>query len=156
MEIIPFDKIYTSDLRKLWQYLRDHIISCETRVDDLILYNTDHEIDEYISDFHAWKNMILLVQEEDIIVGYGIWKIKEEPWEWTKIKKFWQIEQLFIRSEYRWRWFAQSLIQNFEKIFEEKWASHIEISVFALNTWAHSFYKKYGFEERLITLDKRI
>ncbi len=156
MNIFQFESKYSEDLKKLGQWLRNYIVSLETRVDDLIIYNTDTEMDEYISNFEIEKNTILLAHENDTIIGYGIWKIKTEEWEGTQIRKFWQIEQLFIDPDYRWKWFAQAIIHNFEVIFREKWANHIEISVFALNTRAHKFYKKYGFEERLITFDKKI
>lgn len=156
MTIIPFESRCTEDLKKLGQSLRDYIVSLETREDDLVIYNTNTEIDEYISDFEDKKNTILLAHENNLIIGYGIWKIKTEDWEGTQIRKFWQIEQLFIDSSYRWRWFAQDIIHNFEVIFREQWATHIEISVFVLNRHAHEFYRKYGFEERLITLDKKI
>lgn len=156
MNIIQFESKYTEDLKKLGQLLRNYIVSLETREDDLVLYNTNREIDEYISDFESKKNTILLAKENENIIGYGIGKIKDESWEWTQIKKFWQIEQLFIDPNYRWRWFAQDIIHTFEVIFREQWASHIEISVFSLNTRAHEYYERYGFEERLITLDKKI
>ncbi len=156
MNIILFESKYLQDLKNLGQSLREYIVSQETRTDDLIIYNTDNEIDEYTRDNLDNKNIILLIEENDTIIGYGIWKIKEEDWEWTQIQKIGQIEQLFIDKTYRGKWFAQKLLQNFEDLFQKQWASHIEISVFALNTKAHEFYKKYGFEERLITLDKKI
>ena len=117
MKIIPFEEKYAKDLHVLGQSLRNYIVSLETREDDLVIYNTRTEIDEYISDFKKNKNTILLLQEHDSIIGYGIGKIKTDEWEWTQIKKFWQIEQLFIDTNYRWRWFAQNIIHNFEIIF---------------------------------------
>ncbi len=81
MTIIPFESKYTEDLKKLGQSLRKYIVSLETREDDLVLYNTNTEIHEYISDFENQKNTILLAYENDAIVGYGIGKLKVESWE---------------------------------------------------------------------------
>ena len=81
MNIIQFESKYTEDLKKLGQLLRNYIVSLETREDDLVIFNTNIEMDEYISDFESQKNTILLAKEIDIIVGYGIGKIKDESWE---------------------------------------------------------------------------
>lgn len=72
MTIIPFESRCTEDLKKLGQSLRDYIVSLETREDDLVIYNTNTEIDEYISDFEDKKNTILLAHENNLIIGYGI------------------------------------------------------------------------------------
>lgn len=72
MTIIPFESKYTEDLKKLGQLLRNYIVSLETREDDLVIYNTSTEIDDYISDFKLKKNTIVLAHENNSIIGYGI------------------------------------------------------------------------------------
>lgn len=156
MEIIEFDNIYKDDMKRLGQWLRNYIVSLENRDDDLIIYNTDMEMEEYIKEFLCSQNTIFLIKDEWKIQGYVIGKIKTENWEWTQIKKVGQVEQLFIASDFRGRWAWKKLLEKCETHFLEKWISYIEISVFARNKNAFDFYKKYGFEERLVTLDKKI
>ena len=156
MEIIEFDNVYRDDLKHLGQWLRNYIVSLENRDDDLIIYNTDTEIAEYIKEFFSSQNIIFLIKNEWKIQGYIIGKIKTENWNWSQIKKIGQVEQLFIASELRGKWAWKKLIERCETHFLEKWISHIEVSVFAKNKNAFDFYKKYGFDERFITLDKKI
>ena len=72
MNIISFESKYLQNLKNLGQSLREYIVSQETRTDDLIIYNTDNEIDEYTRDNLDNKNIILLIEENDTIIGYGI------------------------------------------------------------------------------------
>lgn len=156
MEILPFNSIYNSDLKSLGQSLRNYIVSLEYREDDLIVYNTDREMEEYMADFNQWKNVIFLLKEEEQIRGYVIAKIKTETWEWSQIKATGQIEQLFIHENARWKWAWTKLLEACEDFFAIQWVPYMEISVFSENRSALRFYKKYGFEERLIHLDKKI
>ena len=100
-------------------------------------------------------NLCLVAKEKTEIVGYLIGSIQETTSR-RKIKKIWELENMFIKKEWRTKWMGKKLHQEFIQWCKQKEVEKISVIVSAKNTDGRKFYNKCWFEEYDITLEKKI
>lgn len=154
--IIPFSIEYTHDLMHFAQELRNFLAKLDGRLDEPLDYNTEKEVAETLQEFETWKNMIFISIENEKAHWYILVKIRDEDWEWTALKKYGKIEELYIQPAYRGKWASKALILKAEEYLKEQWVQYMELSVMAGNMQARAFYEKMWLIEHKITLAKRL
>ncbi len=97
----------------------------------------------------------LVVEDEGKIVGYFIGAIVE-PEDYRTTMKVGEGENMFIEQEYRSRGIGTEFMQRFESWCKEKGVKRLRHIVSAKNTQATRLYKKLGFKEYDIVLEKDI
>jgi len=111
---------------------------------------------EYFSERLQSDDAIKLVAEGDgVIVGYFIGAIVG-PEDYRTITGLGEGENMFIEPEYRSQGIGTEFMNKFEAWCKEKGVDRIRHVVSAGNTQAAKLYKKLGFEEYDIVLEKDI
>ncbi len=156
MEITHYNQQFFQDFCWMYQELSDFVVDLDFWDDDLQKHNTKDEVQEILEKHKNHENIILLAIVESRAVAFIHAEIAENNDAASQIKKYGIIHDLYVKSEFRKLGIARKLLQESENLLKNLGATHIEISVFAPNFLAKNFYEKYGFEQRLITLGKRI
>lgn len=66
------------------------------------------------------------------------------------------ILELIVQKEYRGKNIGSLLMKKMEEYFQNKNCDVICVEVFAPNIKTHDFYEKFGYEDRLVTMIKKI
>ncbi len=155
MKIISFEQKYTKELWKMMQLLRDYIVSLEFWDDDMIQTDISKNVAPTVESFLKGELFIFLALGNSEICGFVLGRVKNNEDEGSQIKKVGWIWQLYVYPKHQKKWIGKKLLERIEQEFAKNGATHTIISVFAANFNALWFYKKYGFEKRLITLGKK-
>jgi len=119
-------------------------------------YSTTKTGREYFSERLKTDNAIKLVAEDDgKIVGYFIGAIVEVE-DYRTIDNLGEGENMFIEPEYRNNGIGTEFMKGFESWCLEKGVKRLRHVVSAENTQAIKLYKKLGFKEYDVTLEKDI
>ncbi len=109
------------------------------------------------SECAAKAGMIFVAEVAGAVAGFAAVQAKvanedkdEEPYEFA------YISDLAVLERFRNRGIGRALIAGAEAFAREKGASWLRISVLARNEIARSLYKRSGFEERLLLLEKAL
>lgn len=118
MLIEKYSNLYKEALKEMLQLLHEEIVAFEFWDDDLIVYNTSSDTDSLIDSYVSWENLIFIAIDDFCnpcwcVIG----RIQRETSEWSKIEKFWSIEQLVVNTEYRWKWLGKLLLKRIEQSF---------------------------------------
>jgi len=112
-----------------------------------------------------WRSWVLEVHEEEgghVLVaeaegvgpvGFVLFRSRVERPLWTP-RRTAIIYDLYVRPDWRRRGIGTALLEEAMKIVMQEGATHVRISVLADNEPALRLYKKLGFREYMITLDK--
>ncbi len=112
--------------------------------------------DKYFQKVTDNDNYLTLVYEENgKIIGYLIASCSELPAYRQKGLKV-EIEHIFIEEEYQTRRIGSEMFKEAEKWAKDKGATVLSVATSALNFPAVSFYKKHGFSEYILTLEKNL
>ncbi len=98
---------------------------------------------------------VLLAEVKGKIVGYlagGIVRVGS----YRKVGKLAEIENMFIEEKYRNQGIGSKLVEKFLDWAKIKKVERVKVAAFALNYKALRFYKKHGFKEREVVLEKGI
>jgi GNAT superfamily N-acetyltransferase len=97
----------------------------------------------------------LVAENENNIVGYFIGSITM-PEEYRKQAKIGEGETMFIEEEFRGNGIGSKFIKMFENWCKEKGINRTRLVASSKNTKGVKLYKKLGYEEQDITLEKRL
>ncbi len=139
LHIVLFSPEYTQDFKRLTQELRNFLTKLEGRLDEPMDYSTEAEVSETIADFEVGKSMIFLAIESKKAYWYIVVRVRDENWEWTAIRKYGKIDELYVDPEYRGGWVSALLVKNVEQYLREQWISYVEFFVMAGNSRARMF-----------------
>ncbi|UCD03480.1 MAG: GNAT family N-acetyltransferase [Candidatus Woesearchaeota archaeon] len=89
------------------------------------------------------------------IIGYIVGGITE-PDSYRTIKQFAEIENMLVLEEYRSMKIGAKLVEESFKWFRDKGIKRVKLSAFAHNKGAINFYRKNGFEDYYLTLERDI
>jgi len=101
------------------------------------------------------KNSCVLVAEQGEIIGYLSGGIVNGE-NYRKIKKFAEIEHTFILKDYQRKGIGTKMSQTFIDWCKKKKVEIIKVSATAQNKEAIDFYKKNGFKEYVVLLEKNM
>lgn len=97
----------------------------------------------------------LIVDADDKTVGYltgGIQKAED----YRNIKFTCELTSMWVDEDYRSRGVGKKLIEEFEKWCKEKSILRLRVVASAQNKQGINFYKREGFEEYNLTLEKNL
>ena len=103
---------------------------------------------EYFSDLIE-NQFVLIACAEDKIVGYLAGSINVE--ESYNIKSLAELDNMFIKEEYRKYGIGTKLFQEFKNYCRQLDIDEIKVTASAKNINAINFYKKNGFEDFDVT-----
>ena len=111
--------------------------------------------DYYRDSITKEDSLALVVFADNKIVGYLIGNLTK-PEDYRKIGKLAEIDNMFILSEVRGQGVGTSLCERFFKWAKEKGAKRIKVVASAQNKKAIKCYRKNGFEDYNLTLERDI
>lgn len=95
----------------------------------------------------------LIAEENSVAIGYILGSRMAR--EYCKSKYF-EIENMGVHPDYRSKGIGSKLMDNCLKITKEKGFQKVYVNVYIKNEKAVNFYKKYGYNEIDVCLDKTI
>ncbi len=132
------------------------------------LFNHDSEFDEtlctkwpsknksYYKEKITKKSAITFVAEEDgIIIGYLIGSMNKTL-SYRKIRIIAELENMFVKREFRGKGIGKSLINNFKKWANSKGAKKARVVAYTKNNRALKVYEKNGFEQYCSVLELKL
>lgn len=91
---------------------------------------------------------ILVARDDRKTIGFVTYKVEENTYFDSNIKKFGQIIEVFVDSFYRGNGVGALLMQTAERFFKEKKISHVMVQSSAMNPQAADFYHAKGYTTR--------
>lgn len=112
------------------------------------------ELDKYTKDQLKDKNVKMLVAEDNgKIIGRIVGVIIKAP-SYITPKKIGNIDDTFIKENYRQKGIGEKLLKELLKWFKDKNIKHIELSVDARNKIGVNAWRKFGFYDYIIEMRK--
>ena len=143
------------DIRSI-QRLNHDIMTRNTLYDPCIMINfdlTDIGKDFFIKALKNPKGLFLLAIDDKKMIGYINGGSKEYVY---RKKKFFEIENLGVIPEYRKRGVGTLLYNFLVQELKKRGYERIYLNCYSKNVGALRFYKKLGFGEIDISLEKNI
>lgn len=106
----------------------------------------------------GWENensVTFVAEEESKIIGYAAGEIRELP-AWRKKSKAAELVEIFVLADYRSHGIGSQFVEEFIKWCQEKGVQRIKIEASFGNTPGINFYKKHGFHEQEVVLEKEL
>lgn len=160
MQIIDYDNRFDEDIKDLLVELQEYVVSLD-KYNLNILSNEYRE--EYFNKTYLevkdGNGKIFLCIENDKAVGMIAGHIRsyvESDKLDYKCPKIGVIEELIVSKNARQGGIGTKLIESMENYFKEIDCEFVMLDVFAYNQTALEFYKRKGYEERMITLFKKV
>jgi len=98
---------------------------------------------------------VLVAEVKGKIVGYLAGGITETD-SYRKVGRLAEIENMFVEEEYRNQGIGGKLIQKFLDWAKRQKVERVKVVAFALNYKALRFYRKHGFKEYEVVLEKEV
>ena len=116
---------------------------------DLFKKRTIEELKQYVFD-QIENGLKIIGYYNDELVGYLAYEIKE------KATKFIWIDEFVITESERGKGYGTLLMEELNNIAEKEQVKRIELNVFSFNENAIQLYKKLGYKEQRIILEKEV
>ena len=109
---------------------------------------------KYFSEAINSSNSCVLVSVfKNKIIGYLLGSIQDIE-SYRKISKIAEIENMLVLDEFRGKNIGSKLINEFMKWCNNKKVTRLKVVASAMNNKAINFYKKHGFKDYSLTLEK--
>jgi len=148
-------KATETDLEKILE-LNKNLFVFEAKFTDK--YNQDWTFSEigknYFKERLNNENCILLVAEENQVIGYSLTFIKSAPF-W-KINPVAELENMFVEEKFRDKGVGSALVQETINELNKRGINRLRVGAIYDNTNAINFYKKNGFEPVNLYLEKSL
>lgn len=96
-----------------------------------------------------YGTVFVVTDESNNLIGYGIGSIKKDL---VTDMLYGQIEEVYVKSEYRRQQIAQSLVGNLRNWLNQENVSLIHVYVVLDNKLALNFWENTGFEKEFFLL----
>ena len=116
---------------------------------DLFKKRSIEELKQYVFD-QIENGLKIIGYYNDELVGYLAYEIKE------KATKFIWIDEFVITESERGKGYGTLLMEELNNIAEKEQVKRIELNVFSFNENAIQLYKKLGYKEQRIILEKEV
>lgn len=116
---------------------------------DLFKKRSIEELKQYVFD-QIENGLKIIGYYNDELVGYLAYEIKE------KATKFIWIDEFVITESERGKGYGTFLMEELNNITEKEQVKRIELNVFSFNENAIKLYKKLGYKEQRIILEKEV
>jgi GNAT superfamily N-acetyltransferase len=151
-------KATLKDLKDILRLNKD-LFTYETQFDKT--YNQDWTYSDIGKDYFENRiedkeNALVLVARDDEgkILGYLCAHASRFPY--RAINPIAEVENMLVVEEHRRKGVGTKLVKEFNKWCQEKGIKRLKVGMLSKNTPAVSFYKKSGFEEFNLVLEKDI
>ncbi len=149
---VDIREIVPSDIKTLTELNREVFKSDQDHIDDLEIYWPDSELGQkyYTNVVNKKSNKIGFVAETDgVPIGYIALWVKSPLW---RIKKYVEIENMGVIPGQRSNGIGTKLLEKAASYAKSLGADRLEVSPFSKNRRALAFYRKFGFEDFIISL----
>lgn len=101
------------------------------------------------------NSAVFVAEEENKIVGYAAGEIRELP-VWRKKSKAAELVEIFLLNGYRGQGIGSEFLEKFIEWCKGKGVERIKIEASFGNADGIRFYKKHGFHEQEMVLEKEL
>lgn len=115
-------------------------------------------IDNLLKKIQEKRGIIFIANVENIPIGFiagVIEKQKKDNLLQCIPTKAGRILELIVSEKHRGKHVGSMLMRKLEKYFQQQNCDVIRVEVFAPNNKAHNFYKKLGYQDRVIDMIKK-
>lgn len=118
--------------------------------EDKFKLRTKKECEKIVLDMLI-NEEVIVVLEENKIIGYAAYKIKKN----VDKKSLW-IDEIIINENYRNKGYGKEIIKFLEEVANKNKCCLVELSCWCFNKNALEIYKYLGFKEQRIIFEKNI
>jgi len=157
MEEVTIAQAVRSDLTQILQIKKEaHLYFSKVRPD--LYCESEVLYTEYLlnSFFDGKNKKISLGKIGDRIVGYAFTEFLSIDLPMMTKRKYVYIHDIAVRTDYQGRGIASQLLKSIESEALSAGATKIELAVHIFNDKALSIYRKKGFKERTIRMEKEL
>ena len=149
-------KATSKDLTKLKQIKTEFFVS-EARMDALLNPSwTKKGLVQELRKQLSNKNVIYYIAEDkNDIVGYAAAQI-DKPGQKTIPTKRGHLFNLYVKNPYRNQGLGQKLTDMTLKWLKQKNVKWVQLFVYSKNPSAYKFYKRFGFRDHMLEMEKTI
>lgn len=160
MKITKYSPKYQENVKDLLVQLQNYVISIDKYNLNIISCNyRDEYFNKMVHEVNDNSGVIFLALEDNkvlgMIAGYIYEYQKEDLLDYSCPKKA-VISELIVNTKCRNNGTGQKLIEEMEAYFKNVGCEYVQLDVFAYNDIAKKFYKKNNYEERMLTLFKKL
>ena len=149
------------------EQIKDLLVELQQYVIEIDKYNLniisskyrDKYFDYMLEDCNSQQGKVFIAEEDNQIVGFiaGFVQTYDERDEldYTCPKKG-IVAELIVSKTLRSKGTGQSLLNKMEEYFKSSHCEYVQIDVFAYNNIAKNFYSKNNYEERMLTMFKKL
>lgn len=160
MEIKKYSKKYEEQIKDLLVELQEYVVQIDKY--DLNIISSEYRgkyFDNLVKDCKNNNGKIFIIINENkvegLVAGY-VEKYDEIDKLVYKCPKKGIVEELIVSKNHRSKGAGTLLLKEIETYFKSIECEYIQIDVFAYNENAKRFYYKHDYEDRMITLFKKI
>ncbi len=147
---------------KLWrEFMKDHdAIYLAKRPERKPRMRRREEAPELFGKFvkkniHSKNGVVLVVEEDDALVGYAIMYLKKDPPVYVENTNAY-ISDLFVKREHRGKKASSMMKDEMFAWAERKGERNLSLHAFMANEHARRIYRKWGFEDVTVDMRKRL
>lgn len=158
-QITKYSNKNYQDLLSCMEKLQDFIVSVDP--EKLNIRTEEYwekSLDIMLEKVKKNNGIIYMAYESEKMIWFIAWIFgftEDEYKHEFKYVKIWEVIELFVDENYRWQKLWQKLMDLIEKYFKENDCDYSYVDVFASNMWAHKFYEKLWYGNRMVTMSKK-
>ena len=168
---LKYDKISNMIIREYksldCEKIKDLLVELQEYVIEIDKYNLNIISNEYrnkyfnymLEDCNSQQGKIFVAEENNTIIGFIAGYVQtydeRDKLDYTCPKKG-IVAELIVSKNTRSKGTGQLLLNKLEEYFTSIDCKYIQIDVFAYNDIAKNFYHKNNYEERMLTLFKKL
>lgn len=116
---------------------------------------TELGIKYFTKNITSDDGLVLIAMEKDIPIGYLVAEINEVN-DYRNINKISELDNMWVDEKYRSKGVGKELINTYENWSKEKGILRTRVIASSKNNKAIDFYKREGFEEYDLILEKEL
>ena len=160
MEIIEFNNSYKQDVQNLLVELQEHIVEIDSlKLNMLTEEYPEKYFQKTLQETINNNGKIFLAKREDKIIGMiacFVYPYSEyDKLDYTCPTKG-IVSELVVSSKNRQSGVGNALISHAETYLKNVGCEYVQLELFCENICAKNFYAKHGYQERCVTLSKKL
>ncbi len=159
MEIIEYQNLYQEKVKDLLVELQEFVTSIDQ--DKLNIITPEYREEYFVqtlSEVASKNGKMFLAKEGNNIIGM-IACFQREYDDMDKLDykcpKMGIVQELIISKNYRGGGVGDKLLTHAENYLKDNGCEYVMLDVFAYNEKGYNFYKKHGYNNRMITMLKK-
>ena len=145
------------------EQIKDLLVELQQYVIEIDKYNLniisskyrDKYFDYMLEDCNSQQGKVFIAEEDNQIVGFIAGFVQTYDLDYTCPKKG-IVAELIVSKTLRSKGTGNLLLNKMEDYFKSINCEYVQIDVFAYNEIAKNFYYKNSYEERMLTLFKKL